>query len=82
MEGMVTKNGERIAARFTSEARAATEATRLNAELGRNGGGYGYKDVWVEIQLPDGSWTVEYREEKLSWPRRLWRGFWDSLLGW
>jgi hypothetical protein len=78
MEEMVTENLAQPGARFATEALAAAECKRLNAELGHRGGGY--LDYWTEVAQPDGSWTVEYRQEKLSRRERLWRGIRETFL--
>jgi hypothetical protein len=61
---------------FRSEAEADAEARRRNNEL--VDAGAGYSDFWVEKELPDGRWTVEYHRIRIPWYRRLLRGLWES----
>lgn len=55
-----------------TESEADEEARRLNLELGQGGEAYSF---WAPVQSADGEWSVEKRESRPSWWRRIWDAF-------
>lgn len=58
-----------------TEAEAEAEAKRRNTELGAMGEQSAY---WVSVELPNGEWSVERREERKSLAKRVWEAFLNS----
>ena len=57
-----------------TEDEAHAEATRLNKELAAAGGRDARRYFYLEVEQPDGQWTVEKRREEPSRMRDL---IWD-----